>query len=101
MRRPFQITDTDDPEQVAKAQKLSEDEDEDIVAILKTARGRRWIAKLMFDTCHIMRVSYSPAGPGASDFNDGARSVGLAIWEEIRTGPQPELLSTLVEEYHG
>lgn len=102
MKRKFEITDTSDPDQVKKAQELAADEDEDLFWILQSPRGRRWLNRLLFDTCHIMRISYVtlPGVEGTPDFNDGARSVGLAIWGEIEA-KHPEFLKKLVEEQHG
>ena len=102
MRQKFEITDTSDPDQVKKAQDLADDEEEDLHSILLSARGRRWLNKLLFETCHIMRISYAPVPgvEGNADFNDGARSVGLAVWGDIEAR-HPEFLKKLVEERHG
>jgi hypothetical protein len=101
LRPKVQITNTDDEVQVLAALKSEQDTEEDLYSILKSARGRRWIAHLVFEKCHLMLLSHTIADTGRStEFNEGARSVGLDIWREIEAR-HPEFLPQLVEEYYG
>ena len=95
--RRLTVTNTDDPEQVAKAQSLGADRDGDLLVVLQNPRSRRWLASLIFETAHTMARSYVPGERSLVEFNEGARSVGLAVWEQVMAN-HPEFASKLLEE---
>ncbi len=100
MKRRAIVSDTSDPDQVRAAQALDSDQDEDLYSILTSARGRRWLTGLVFDVCHVMQRSYVPTGERDTAFNEGSRSVGLAVWEQIEAR-HPEFLTKMMEERYG
>jgi len=79
------VWDSSDEKQVADAQKAEKDLDRDLDFILSTERGRRWLYGLIFDACHVRSLSYVPRDTHSSAFNEGARSVGERLLEEVRT----------------
>lgn len=79
------VYDSSNREQVKAAEKDVEDREKDFEWILSSKRGRRWLHSLINDTCHVHRLSHMPGDTHTTAFNEGARAVGLAVLEEIRT----------------
>ena len=96
-RKP--VIDSSDPEQVAAAEKLQDDEEFDLDYILKHHRGRRWLYRLIHDPefCHKDLQSLYFAEHDATAFNEGARSIGIKVAEEIKLKSVP-LWHKLLEE---
>jgi len=79
------VYDASDEAQVKAAERDSEDREKDLSYILKEPRGRRWLYDLVFGTCHMHSLSMVPRDTHSTAFNEGARSVGESVLEEIRT----------------
>ena len=84
MARKF-VTDSSDPEQVRAAELDSDDRLKDLEWILSTPRGRRWVYELAYERAHLRNLSFVPGDQHSTAFNEGARSVGEAVVEELRT----------------
>lgn len=93
--------DASDPAQIAKAEKEAEDRARDLDYILKEPRGRRFLYELIYDTCHVGRLSHIPGDSDSTAFNEGARSVGEALLEAIRVRSKPLYLKMLEENHLG
>ena len=91
--------DASDPVQVAKAQKEEADRMRDLDYILKEPRGRRFLYGLIYDTCHVARLSHIPGDSDTTAFNEGARAVGEALLEMIRTQAKAKYM-LMLEENH-
>ncbi len=91
--------DASDPEQVAKAQRDDDDLQKDIDFIMSAPRGRRWLYKLIFDHSHINSPSFVPESYSSTAFNEGARSVGTTLHEQLR-GHNPVAYMKMLEENH-
>lgn len=100
MSRKKVVYDSSDPEQVKNAQKDRDDRDRDIDYILASERGRRWVYELVFDKCHMHRLSHVPRDTHSTAFNEGSRAVGEAVLEEIRAHSFAKFM-TMMEENHG
>jgi hypothetical protein len=91
--------DASDPAQVAKAQKDEADRQRDLDYILREPRGRRFLYGLIYDTCHVGRLSHIPGDSDTTAFNEGARAVGEALLEQIRTQAKAKYM-LMLEENH-
>ena len=81
------VTDASDEEQVKRAQNEEQDRDRDIAAVMSTPRGRRWMYELIYVKCHVLRPSMTMSDRDITAFNEGARSVGLTLLEEVKQHP--------------
>jgi len=96
------MTNSEDPEAIKKAEKRYIDMLEDIGYIMKEPRGRRWIYETIFNTCHAGRISHVSGDSDDTAFNEGARSVGLNILDEVRSHNPNNYIKMLQEnEFHG
>ena len=93
--------DASDPAQVAKAEKEEADRQRDLDYILKEPRGRRFLYDLIYGTCHVGRLSHIPGDSDSTAFNEGARSVGEALLEHIRTQAKAKYMLMLEENHLG
>jgi hypothetical protein len=91
--------DASDPAQVAKAQKAEQDRERDLDYILKEPRGRRFLYDLIYGTCHVGRLSHIPGDSDSTAFNEGARSVGEALLEQVRTQAKAKYVLMLQENH--
>tara|TARA_R110002072_G_scaffold166058_1_gene319274 strand:+ start:1630 stop:1923 length:294 start_codon:yes stop_codon:yes gene_type:complete len=91
--------DASNPEQVAKARREEEDAQKDIDFIVSEPRGRRWVYTLMHQHSHINSPSFVPGSPEATAFNEGARSVGTTLHEQLRSR-SPTAYMKMLEENH-
>lgn len=91
--------DASDPEQVAKAEKAEEDRRKDLDYVLKEPRGRRFLYDLIYGTCHVSRLSHVPGDPDSTAFNEGARSIGEALLDQVRTQAKAKFM-LMLEENH-
>jgi hypothetical protein len=97
MTQPFY--DANNPEHVRKAELQQEDEDKDIEFILSKDRGRRWLYNLIWRDGHIDLSSHVPGDVNSTAFNEGARSIGVALHEQIKTA-SPKMYLKMLEENH-
>jgi hypothetical protein len=88
-----------DPVHVTKAKKLDTDRERDLDFVLKEPRGRRFVYDLIFNTCHVGRLSHIPGDSDSTAFNEGARSVGEALHEQIRTQAKAKYMMMLEENH--
>jgi len=95
------ITDSSNEEQVRAAEKDWEDRSKDILFIMNQPRGRRWIYELIYDACHTDRMSHVPGSSDDTAFNEGGRSVGLKILEDVRTSNFGLYLKMMEENANG
>lgn len=79
------VTDSEDADQLKSAQDGEKDRDRDLAFIMSQPRGRRWMYELVFDVCHVSRLSHYPGDTHTTAFNEGARSVGERLQEELRS----------------
>jgi hypothetical protein len=91
--------DASDPAQVAKAEKEAADRQRDLDYVLKEPRGRRFLYELIYGTCHVGRLSHIPGDSDSTAFNEGARSVGEALCEQIRTQAKAKYMMMLEENH--
>ena len=88
-----------DPAQVAKAEKEEADRAKDLDYILKEERGRRFMYGLIYGQCHVERPSHVPGDSDSTAFNEGARSIGEALLDQIRM-QAPSKLILMLQENH-
>jgi|TARA_S200002703_G_C3724566_1_gene222619 hypothetical protein len=91
--------DASNPEDVARAKKKEADAEKDIDFIASQPRGRRWLYRLIFEAGHMSSQSYVPASFDATAFNEGARSIGRVIHEDLRAN-NPKAYMQMLEENH-
>jgi hypothetical protein len=91
--------DASDPEAIARAKREEEDVEKDLDFIVSQPRGRRFLYHLIFQTGHAFSQSYVPGSFDATAYNEGARSVGSVIQEQLRTH-NPKALMQMLEENH-
>ena len=91
------IKDTSNEAEVKKAERDFEDREKDLLWILSSPRGRRWLHTLIFETCHADRQSLVFGDNQTTAFNEGGRAVGLALKEEIRARAFDKFLMMLKE----
>ena len=94
------VYDASDEEQVKAAERDAEDRDKDIDYILKEPRGRRWLYDLVYSRAHQHMLSHVPGDTHSTAFNEGARSIGESVLEEIRTRNFGAFMQ-MMEENHG
>lgn len=95
----FVVHDSSDEQQVKKAQALQEDKDKDLMFVLKEERGRRFLYEIIFNDCHMMANSHVPASSDSSAYNEGARQVGIALFNRCKEASKSHTL-TMLEENH-
>jgi len=91
------ILDSTDELQIKKAMDGEADRAKDLEFILSQPRGRRWVYDLLHDWCHVGRLSHVPNDTHSTAFNEGARSVGERLLEELRS-KHHALWITMLEE---
>lgn len=74
-------------DEAARTRALDDEKDRalDLGLILRDERGRRFMFTHIFETCHVRRVSFVSTDTHATAFNEGARAVGEALLEDIRS----------------
>lgn len=93
--------DASDPAQIAKAEKAETDRQRDLDYILKEPRGRRFLYELIYGTCHVGRLSHIPGDSDSTAFNEGARSVGESLLEQVRTQAKAKYMLMHEENHFG
>ena len=94
------VYDASNEAQVKAAEKDSEDREKDLAWILSSPRGRRWVYDLVHEKAHVRSLSFVPRDTHATAFNEGARSVGEALLEEVRSN-HFGAFKQMMEENHG
>jgi hypothetical protein len=93
------VSNSSDPGQIRKAEDQEKDRERDLEFILSTERGRRYIHTLVHTRCHISSSSHVPSCSDSTAFNEGARSVGEAVLNEVRQD-HPKAYIKMIEENH-
>jgi|TARA_R110000824_G_scaffold214694_4_gene400900 hypothetical protein len=93
------IYDASDPEHIAKALAYQEDAGKDLDSIVAHPRGRRWCYNLMFTAGHLMSPSFVPGSFDSTAFNEGARSVGNQLHEQLRSQHSAAYMKMLEENH--
>lgn len=83
MSKPV-VHDSSDPAQIKAAREYEREVKRDFASIVKSKEGRRWLHELLFITCHLDRPSMVPGDPHSTEFNEGARSVGLKVLNDLK-----------------
>ena len=99
MSKGEKLYDASNPEHVRKAELAQKDMDKDIDFILSEARGRRWLYNLIWQQGHIALASHVPGDVHSTAFNEGARSLGVALHEQVRVS-SPKMYLKMLEENH-
>ena len=76
--------DASDEATVHAAQKREKDDENLIRLVAKDKPGRRFLFKLIYETTHTQRLSHVPGDTLSTAFNEGARSIGLALQEQMQ-----------------
>ena len=93
------VYDSSDVAQIQAAEKDQADREGDLKWIMSSPRGRRWMYDMVHQQCHIASPSHFPGDTHTTAFNEGARAVGEAVLEEIRTSHFPAFMK-MMEEQH-
>jgi hypothetical protein len=93
------ITNSTDKGQIDKAEDQERDRERDLEWILSSMRGRRWLYELVFSQSHVNNGSFVMGQSDSTAFNEGARSIGSAILEDIRSKHSKQFLK-MHEENH-
>jgi len=93
------LYDASDPAHVKEAEKEEDDREQDILFVLGQPRGRRWLYEFIWRRCHLLAPSQVPGDRESTSFNEGARSVGIALHEQLRER-SPKLYMKMLEENH-
>jgi predicted NAD/FAD-dependent oxidoreductase len=91
------LYDASDEDAVRKAQQDEADRENDLAFVVSSPRGRRWLYALIHDACHFERLSHVPGDTYSTAFNEGARSVGVALLDAIRDKHTPQYFQMLEE----
>lgn len=78
------VTDTEDKDQIKKAEERMKRAVNGLRALLRTADGRSFLYEHIYVTCHKNGCSHVPGNPNTTDFNEGARQVGVQLEEIIK-----------------
>tara|TARA_R110000822_G_scaffold82279_4_gene194761 strand:+ start:8237 stop:8542 length:306 start_codon:yes stop_codon:yes gene_type:complete len=93
------ITDSTDKGQIDKAEDQERDRERDLEWVLSSMRGRRWMYGLIYDKAHVNGGSHVTGCSDSTAYNEGGRSIGNAILEDIRT-KHPKQFLKMHEENH-
>jgi hypothetical protein len=92
--------DSSDPEQVKKQRKELAGDDkiaqEDLKALLNSVAFRRFVWRYL-GICRFMALSYAGDSIAATNFNEGMRSVGNTLFDDIRRA-NPKAFIEMMEE---
>lgn len=91
------IRDSNDEIAIKKVIDGEKDRERDLAFLLGAPRGRRWLHDLIYIKCHVGQLSHVPRDTHSTAFNEGARSVGEALLEEIRSNHHALYLKMLEE----
>lgn len=92
------ITDSSDRDQIDALAKQERDLDKDYEEVMKTAAGRAVMADLIDNVCHVSRISFQ-TDPHATAFNEGARSIGLALDRRLRDTNREHYIRMIAEHF--
>ncbi len=91
------VKDSNDELQIKKAMDGEKDRERDLAFIMGAPRGRRWLYELIHTRCHVGNLSHVPRDTHSTAFNEGARSVGEALLEEVRSNHHALFIKMLEE----
>lgn len=94
------MTDPYDPDQVeqkrARRRAKVDGDQTDLQWLLADARGRRVLARILNET-GIMRPSFTPGDPLGTAYNEGRRSIGIAL-NTVLTSVRDDALKIILQE---
>ena len=90
--------DAGDEKKAAADDKAAEDFANDVNYLVNKPRGRRWLYKLIWGTCHYGELSASLEKEDTV-FREGQRSVAIAVHDEVRR-LRPDMFMKMLEENH-
>ena len=96
MSRPI-VKDSSNEKQVQRAVDYEKGIERGLEIILNTELPRRWLFDRLNTFAHPDMVSHVPGCSDSTAFNEGARSVGVAILREIRDTYPNQYLKMLEE----
>ncbi len=53
-----------------------------VTSLMSTTSGREWVWNILA-SCHIFHTTFAPGQPDIVSFNEGQRSIGLALLDDI------------------
>jgi hypothetical protein len=65
--------------------------------LLRSQNGRAWLHDLLFMHCHMHSISHVPGCSDSTAYNEGARSVGTSLLQEV-TAVHPQHYLKMLEE---
>jgi hypothetical protein len=95
------VTDSNDIEQIQKAQDAQKALDRGLEQIMQGKASRGWMYDRLSIYAHVDACSHVPGCSDSTAFNEGARSVGTAILQEIKNAYPREYLKMLEEHITG
>jgi|TARA_R110000803_G_scaffold196676_2_gene259982 hypothetical protein len=93
------ITNSSDKGQIDKAEDQELDRERDLEWILSSMRGRRWMYEIIHTKAHVRSGSHVAGCSDSTAYNEGGRSIGEAILEDIRM-KHPKQFLKMYEENH-
>lgn len=84
MARPV-VTDSNNVEQLRKVEDFNQTLDEGLKRIMNDEGARNWLYDRITMHAHPDMTSHVPGCSDSTAFNEGARSVGSALLDEIKT----------------
>ena len=93
------ITNSSDKGQIDKAEDQEKDRARDFEWVLSSGRGRRWVYEQIYTVAHVSGGSHVPGCSDSTAYNEGARSIGEALLEDIRSN-HPRQFLKMHEENH-
>lgn len=93
------ITDSTNPDQISKAEDQELDRERDLEWVLSSMRGRRWLYEVIYSKAHTNNGSFVMGQSDSTAFNEGARSIGATLLEDIRF-KHPKQFLKMHEENH-
>ena len=79
------VYDASNPQQLADVADDMKDRGRDLDHVMKNERGRRWMYDLIHGICHKDAPSFVPGDRESTAFNEGARSIGNRLDDQIRS----------------
>tara|TARA_R110000822_G_scaffold38746_8_gene107132 strand:+ start:757 stop:1053 length:297 start_codon:yes stop_codon:yes gene_type:complete len=91
------VTDSADEVQLKKAADAQKERDLGLSDLMQSQRGRAWMHDFLFTRCHVHSGSHVPGCSDSTAFNEGARSIGASLLQEIADDHTAHYLKMLQE----
>lgn len=94
------VTNSSDEEQIKKAAEGEKEIDEGLAHIMSKAAGRAFMYELVYGPiCHLEAPSLVRGDAFGTAFNEGVRSVGIALAERLRRSDMNAYSQMMKENY--